>query len=213
MRRSTRQWSNTRRAVALPPLDRTPRVYCLGMKSTPILRHIEAPRATVYRALLDPVAIATWRVPKGMTSRVHEFDARESGWFRMSLTYDARAGVGKTTARTDTYHGRFVNLVRNKQVVEAIEFETTDPALQGEMTITTTLVDADGGTDVVIEFEGLPRGVLSKSLTARNRAYQPPMLIAAIKWGFDDRRVTMNSRARPSLQSSSAWVMAPLKSS
>jgi hypothetical protein len=47
----------------------------------------------------------------------------------------------------------------NKQVVEVVEFETTDPALRGEMTITTTLVDADGGTDVLVVYEGLPRGV------------------------------------------------------
>ena len=37
--------------------------------------------------------------------------------------------------------------------------ETTDPALRGEMTITTTLADADGGADVLLVYEGLPRGV------------------------------------------------------
>ena len=94
-----------------------------------------------------------------MTSRVHEFDAREGGAFRISLTYDAQTGTGKTTAHTDTYHGRFVKLVPKEQVIEVVEFETTDPALRGEMTITTTLVDADGGTDVLVEFKGLPRGV------------------------------------------------------
>ena len=77
-----------------------------------------------------------------MSSHVH--DAREGGSFRISLTCDAHAGTGKTTAYTDTYHGRFVKLVTNKQVVEVVEFETTNPALRGEMTITTTLVDSDG---------------------------------------------------------------------
>ena len=81
------------------------------------------------------------------------------GLFRISLTYDAPTGAGKTTAHTDTYHGRFVKLVPNEQVVEVVEFETTDPALQGEMTITTTLADADGGTDVVAVHDGLPPGV------------------------------------------------------
>jgi uncharacterized protein YndB with AHSA1/START domain len=128
------------------------------MSSTCISRHINAPRATVYRALLDARAVATWRVPTGMTSHVHEFDAREGGSFRISLTY-APAGTGKTTANTDTYHGNFVKLVTNTQVVEVVDFETTDPALRGEMTITTTLVDADGGTDVLVVYEGLPRGV------------------------------------------------------
>ena len=94
-----------------------------------------------------------------MTCKVHEFDAREGGAFRISLTYDAPTGTGKTTAHTDTYHGHFVKLVPNRQVVEVVEFETTDPDLRGEMTITTTLADADGGTDVVLVHEGLPRGV------------------------------------------------------
>jgi len=102
----------------------------------------------VYRALIDARAVATWMVPIGMTSHVHTFDAREGGAFRISLTYDAPTGTGKTTAHNDTFHGRFVKLVANEQVVEVIEFETTDLALRGEMTITTTLADAHGGTDV-----------------------------------------------------------------
>ena len=106
------------------------------MSLTRIARHVNAPRAIVYRALLDAQAVATWMVPAGMTSRVHAFDPREGGWFRISLTYDAPTGTGKTTAHTDTFHGRFVKLVTNEQVVEVIEFETTDPALRGEMTIT-----------------------------------------------------------------------------
>lgn len=94
-----------------------------------------------------------------MTSEVHEFDARQGGSFRISLTYDAPTGTGKTTAHTDTYRGHFAKLVRNEQVVEVLEFETADPALRGEMTITTTLVDAKGGIDLVAVHEGLPSGV------------------------------------------------------
>ena len=129
------------------------------MSSTRITQRVNAPRAKVYRALLDPRAVATWKVPAGMTSQVHEFDAREGGYFRVSLTYDQPTGTGKTTARTDTYHGRFAKLVPNEQVVEVIEFETTDPALRGEMTITTTLADAGGGTDLIAVHGGLPSGV------------------------------------------------------
>ena len=78
---------------------------------------------------------------------------------RISLSYDAPTGTGKTSARTDTYRGRFVKLVPNEQVVEVDEFETTDPAIQGEMTITITLTDADGGTNVHGVHDGLPSGV------------------------------------------------------
>jgi uncharacterized protein YndB with AHSA1/START domain len=118
--------------------------------------HVAAPRAVVYRALLDADAIAKWRVPDGMRAQVHEFDPREGGAFRVSLTYDAPDVGGKTTARTDTYHGRFAALVPDAQVVEIIEFETDDAALRGEMRMTTTLTDAAGGTDVQIRHDGIP---------------------------------------------------------
>lgn len=98
-------------------------------------------------------------VPTGMTSQVHAFDPREGGSFRISLTYNQPTGTGNTTVQTDTYHGRFVKLVTNEQVVEVVEFETTDPALRGEMTITITLADADGGTEVLAVHDGLPPGV------------------------------------------------------
>ena len=80
--------------------------------------------------------------------------------FRISLTYDARTGGGKSSAHTDTYHGRFVQLVPNERVVEVDEFETEDPEMLGEMTITITLRDADdGGTDLVAVHDGVPPGV------------------------------------------------------
>ncbi|MGH8766519.1 MAG: SRPBCC family protein [Burkholderiales bacterium] len=129
------------------------------MSSTRTSCHINAPRAAVYRALLDARAVAKWKVPDGMTCRVHAFDAREGGTLRISLTYDAHAGKGKTNAHTDTYHGRFARLLPNEQIVEVDEFETTDPALRGEMTITITLVDHDGGTELVAVHDGLPPGV------------------------------------------------------
>ena len=129
------------------------------MYSTHVARHVNAPRSAVYRALLDAGAVAQWRVPAGMRSQVHEFDAREGGSFRVLLTYDAPAGTGKSARHTDTYHGRFAKLVPDEQVVEVFEFETADPGLRGEMTMTTMLTDADGGTDVVIVHDDIPDSV------------------------------------------------------
>jgi len=117
---------------------------------------VHAPRQAVYRALLDAGAIAKWRVPAGMSSRVHEFDAREGGSFRVSLSYDAPAGTGKSAPHTDTYHGHFVKLLPDEQVVEVFEFETADPELRGKMTMTTTLTEVAGGTDVLVVHEGIP---------------------------------------------------------
>jgi uncharacterized protein YndB with AHSA1/START domain len=128
------------------------------LATTRSTRHIAAPRANVYRALLDPTAVERWKVPEGMSSRVHSFDPREGGAFRISLTYRWEA-AGKTSGRTDTYHGHFARLIPDEEVVEVVEFETDDPALQGEMTITTTLADVPRGTDVLIVHDCLPCGV------------------------------------------------------
>ena len=98
-------------------------------------------------------------VPTGMTSHVHAFDPREGGTFRISLTYDEPTGTGKTTAHTDTFYGRFVKLVPDRQVVEVVEFETDDPAMRGEMRITLSLADVDGATEVVGEHDDLPPGL------------------------------------------------------
>lgn len=129
------------------------------MYSTQVSQHVKASRPAVYRALLDAAAISNWRVPAGMSSQVHEFDGREGGSFRVSLTYGAPVSTGKSEAHTDTYHGRFLKLVPNEQVVEELEFETADPALRGRMTMTTTLTDADGGTNVLVVHEGIPDAV------------------------------------------------------
>jgi uncharacterized protein YndB with AHSA1/START domain len=130
------------------------------MSTTHATRHIRAPRSAVYRALIDAKAVQHWMVPTGMTSHVHAFEAHEGGKFRISLTYDAPSGTGKSSAHTDTHHGRFLKLVPNELVVQTTEFETNDTALKGEMTITFTLADAaDGGTDLSAVHEGLPDGV------------------------------------------------------
>ncbi len=131
----------------------------MATTSTRLSQHVNAPRANVYRALLDARAVATWMVPSGMTSHVHVFDGREGGSFRISLTYDTPSGTGKTTAHTDTYHGRFVKLVPHEQVVEVMEFETADDSMRGVMTVTFTLTEADGGTDVLAVHDNVPPGV------------------------------------------------------
>jgi uncharacterized protein YndB with AHSA1/START domain len=129
------------------------------VSSTHITQHINAPRADVYRALLDPQAVATWMVPDGMTSHVHTFDAREGGEFRITLTYATPTTTGKTSAQTDTFQGRFSELVPDERVVQVIEFDTDDPALRGEMTVSYSLVEAKGGTDVIATHENLPPGL------------------------------------------------------
>ncbi|OLR92822.1 SRPBCC domain-containing protein [Actinokineospora bangkokensis] len=124
-----------------------------------ITREVRAPRAVVYRLLVDGDAVCRWRVPEGMTGRVHEFDARPGGRFRLSLTYDSPAGQGKTSGATDTYGGHFAELVDGERVVEVIAFESADVALSGELRMTTEVSDAPGGCVVAVSFEGLPGAI------------------------------------------------------
>ncbi|MCW2661505.1 MAG: polyketide cyclase [Mycobacterium sp.] len=129
------------------------------MTQTRVVRRIRASPESVYRALVDADAVAAWRVPDGMSAVVHEFDARVGGRFRVSLTYESPHRQGKTAGATDTYRGRFVELVPNERVVEELEFETSDSAFGGVMRVITTLADADGDTDVVMLHQGIPAGV------------------------------------------------------
>jgi uncharacterized protein YndB with AHSA1/START domain len=129
--------------------------------STEVSTIIKAPRAAVYKVFLDPAALAAWRVPDNMTAKVHSFEAREGGTYRMSLTYKdpTQSPGGKSSEDTDTFQARFVELIPDEKIVEAITFESDDPGFSGEMTMTTRLADADGGTEVTILCQGLPDGV------------------------------------------------------
>ena len=122
-------------------------------------RLIRAPRSAVYAALLDPDAVETWRVPDDMLARVQEWEAREGGRYRVSLTYRGEQRTGKTEGGTDAYDGRFERLVPDEQVVEVIEFDSPDPAFGGEMTLTTTLRETEEGTEVEVHHEGIPDAV------------------------------------------------------
>jgi uncharacterized protein YndB with AHSA1/START domain len=129
------------------------------MTRTRVVRRIRASPEAVYRALVDAEAVAAWRVPDGMGAVVHEFDARVGGRFRVPLTYESPDRQGKSAGASDTYQGRFVELVPNERVVEELEFETSDPAFGGVMRVTTTLAGTESGTDVAILHQGVPAGV------------------------------------------------------
>jgi uncharacterized protein YndB with AHSA1/START domain len=96
-----------------------------------------------------------------MTGHVHTFEPREGGKLRMSLTYQdpKDSPGGKTSEDTDTFQGSFVALVPDQKIVWLVEFESQDPGFAGEMRITFSLADADGGTEVVVFCEGIPKGV------------------------------------------------------
>lgn len=135
-------------------------------------RLIKAPREALYRAFTDPAALAVWQAPGEMTGRVHEFDARVGGGYRMSLFYPPsdQEQRGKTAPREDRFTARFVELTPPTRIVQAISFDTADPAFAGEMTMVVTFEDKDGGTDVTILFEHLPLGVRPEDNEAGSRS-------------------------------------------
>src|SRR5690606_27436438 len=95
----------------------------------------------VFTALTDPEALVAWLPPSGMTGRFEHFDARPGGSYRMVLTYaDASAAPGKSTADADVVETRFVDIVPDARVVQAVDFVSDDPAFHGTMTMTWALV-------------------------------------------------------------------------
>lgn len=124
-------------------------------------RVIRASRETLYRAFLDPEALAVWLAPDTMTGKVHELDARVGGGYRMSLFYRSAAdGSGKTADLEDRFTARFVELTPSEKIVESITFDSLDPAFSGAMTMIVTLEPAsEGATTVTICFEDIPPGI------------------------------------------------------
>ncbi len=127
--------------------------------TTRLEQRIAAPVSAVYQALLDADAVRQWMVPDGMTSEIQSFEGCEGGSFRISLTYDEGTSIGKTSSHTDTFGGRFTRLVPNREVVQEVEFETTDPAMQGVMKISYQLREEDGATVVTGLHEDMPLGL------------------------------------------------------
>lgn len=129
--------------------------------STKVSRIIQAPRSVIYEAFLNPNVLALWRAPKNMEAYVHAFDAREGGAYRMSLVYTdpKNSPGGKTSEYTDTFQGKFIELIPYEKIIELIEFESNDARFDGAMTMTTSLTDAGKGTLVTLLCENLPPGI------------------------------------------------------
>lgn len=140
--------------------------------STRTSRIINAPREAVYRAFTDPRALTAWRAPDDMTAAMHEFELRVGGGYRMSLFYPSsnQEHAGKTTEHEDRYTSRFVELDPPSRLVEAIRFDSDDPAFSGEMILDVTLVDVDGQTNVTLAFHNLPAGVRPEDNDAGTRS-------------------------------------------
>ena len=113
-------------------------------------RVLRAPAQRVYRAFIDPEAMAKWLPPHGFTGRVHAMDARVGGHYRMSFT---NLGNGQSHA----WSGTFVELLPAQRLAHTDRFD--DPNLPGEMTTTVTFQTTLVGTEVNIEQAGIPEPI------------------------------------------------------
>jgi uncharacterized protein YndB with AHSA1/START domain len=104
----------------------------------------------VYRAFLDPDAMAKWLPPYGFTCKVHHMDARVGGTFRMSFTNFA-------TGQGHSFGGNYLELVAGVRIRYTDQFD--DPGLPGEMITTITLRPVSCGTDITVVQEGIPEMV------------------------------------------------------
>ena len=121
---------------------------------------IAAPVVRVFDALVDRDALLAWLPPDGMTARFERFDPRPGGSYRLVLTYaDPAEARGKSSADSDIVETRYVDIVPNVRVVQAVEFVSDDPEFAGTMTMTWTVAAVVGGTRVDITADDEPDGI------------------------------------------------------
>jgi uncharacterized protein YndB with AHSA1/START domain len=101
----------------------------------------------VYKAFLDPEAMAKWLPPHGFTGKVHAMDAKVGGGYKMSFT---NFGTGQT----HSFGGTFLELAPPHRIRYTDQFD--DPALPGTMHVTVELKKGMTGTELDIVQEGLP---------------------------------------------------------
>jgi uncharacterized protein YndB with AHSA1/START domain len=113
-------------------------------------RVLRAAPERVYRAFLDPDAMAKWLPPNGFTGKVHHIDAKVGGAYRMSFT-------NFTTGHSHSFGGKFLELVPNERIRHTDEFD--DPNLPGEMQTIVSLKKVSVGTDLTVVQEGIPAAI------------------------------------------------------
>jgi uncharacterized protein YndB with AHSA1/START domain len=110
-------------------------------------RVLRAPPDRIYRAFLDPDAMAKWLPPNGFTGKVHQLDARVGGTYKMSFK-------NFTTGGSHSFGGEYLELVPNQRIRHTDKFD--DPNLPGTIYVTINLKKVMTGTDVDITQEGVP---------------------------------------------------------
>ncbi|MGN2254892.1 SRPBCC family protein [Frateuria sp. GZRe12] len=104
----------------------------------------------LYRAFVDPDAMAKWLPPNGFTGKVHHMDARVGGSYRMSFT-------NFSTGSSHTFGGTYLELQPGERLRYTDRFD--DPNLAGEMVTTVSLGRVSCGTELTVVQEGIPDAI------------------------------------------------------
>jgi uncharacterized protein YndB with AHSA1/START domain len=115
--------------------------------SVKLHRILRARPERVYRAFLDPDAMAKWLPPHGFTGKVHHIKAEVGGSYKMSFT-------NFTTGHSHSFGGEFLELVPNQRIRHTDKFD--DPNLPGQMQTTVSLRQVSVGTELTVVQEGIP---------------------------------------------------------
>jgi uncharacterized protein YndB with AHSA1/START domain len=113
-------------------------------------RVLRATPERIYRAFLNPDAMAKWLPPYGFTCKVHQMDAKVGGTFKMSFT-------NFSTGHGHSFGGEYRELVPNERIRYSDKFD--DPNLPGEMVTTVVLRAVSSGAEVSITQEGIPEAI------------------------------------------------------
>jgi uncharacterized protein YndB with AHSA1/START domain len=133
----------TGKSVRAPQLKRE-----IIMPNTVRLHRVLATKPDkVYRAFMEPDAMAKWLPPNGYACTVHQMDAKVGGIHRMSFR-------NFTTGQSHSFGGKYVELVPNERLRYTDRFD--DPNMPGEIQVTVTLKPVSVGTELNIVQEGLP---------------------------------------------------------
>lgn len=122
-------------------------------------RLINASPAEIYAALTTAEALVAWMPPRGMSGRMERFEPRPGGRYRMVLRYDDVTITGKSGDNQDIAEARFVELVPDQRVIQAVDFVSDDPNFVGTMIMSTLLTSHGDQTEVRFVAENVPQGI------------------------------------------------------
>ncbi|WP_227378499.1 SRPBCC domain-containing protein [Haladaptatus halobius] len=124
-------------------------------RSITVSRVIEAPPERVYEAFLDPDQLAQWLPPTGFSAEVHHLKHKVGGTYRMTFTGETE----ELAEYGSTFGGTYLELVPGERIVYTDEFETDDPEMASEMTVTVTFEAIPEGTEVTARQEEIPEAI------------------------------------------------------